>query len=115
MRLINEAEEANDFVVATNQVYTIRDLVQLAGKNFGFDIVFEGEGLHERGFDKKTGAVIVRLAKYFRPSDVGDFSKIKSLLGWEPSTSFEQMIDIMCLADQRELTLQVSSFKKSLI
>ena len=104
MRLINEAEEANDFVVATNQVYTIRDLVQLAGKNFGFDIVFEGEGLNERGFDKKTGAVIIEVSpKYFRPSDVtylkGDFSKIKSLLGWEPSTSFEQMIDIMCSAD----------------
>ena len=104
MRLINEAPEPDDYVVATNQVNTIRDLVQIAGRFFEFEIGFENEGANEKGYDRKTGAKIIEVnPRYFRPSDVtylqGDYSKIKRLLGWEPSTTFEQMIDIMCSAD----------------
>ena len=104
MRLINEAPFNDDYVVATNTVHSIRDLVTIASRNFGFDVQFEGSGLDEIGIDRKSGKKIVCVDKnYFRPSDVsirqGDYSKIKKSLGWSPTTSFEDMIDRMCEVD----------------
>ena len=104
MRLINESAISDDFVVATNLINTIRRLIKLAGENYGFDIIFEGEGVDEKGIDQKSGATVVEVdPKYFRPADTthmrGDYSKIKRVHGWQPQTSFEQMIEIMCIAD----------------
>jgi GDPmannose 4,6-dehydratase len=104
MRLMTESGVPDDFVVATNKVHTIRDLVARAGEFYGFNIMFEGEGLDEIAIDKNTGRKLVSVdERYFRPSDVtylqGDYSKIKATYGWEPETSFETMIDLMCKVD----------------
>lgn len=115
MRMINEAHSSDDYVVATNQVHSIRDLVSIAGRNFGFEIQFEGEGLNEVGIDTKTGNTIVLVdPTYFRPSDVtylqGDYGKIQSAFGWQPTTNFENMIDKMCDADLQRANAKVFVF-----
>lgn len=104
MRLMNESKVNDDFVVATNKVYTIRDLIKIAGNFYGYDIQFSGSGLDEVGIDSATGKILIKVdPRYFRPTDVtylqGDYTKINSLLGWEPKIDFKQMIEIMCEAD----------------
>ncbi|MDC0883395.1 GDP-mannose 4,6-dehydratase [Litorivicinus sp.] len=105
----------DDYVVATNQIHTIRDLVRTAGKYVGFDIEFEGEGLREVGYDSKTGNLIVNVdPAYFRPSDVtylkGDYSKIKRALGWEPLVGFDEMVRRMVEADQNRVCGEIHAF-----
>ena len=68
-------------------------------------IVWEGEGLDEVGIDKNTGRVVIKVnPKYFRPAEVetllGDATKAKEKLGWEPKTSFKQLVEDMCIYGQ---------------
>ena len=77
------------------------DLGIEAGSYFDMDIMWIGEGLDEVGIDKKSGNVIIKVdPKYFRPAEVeqllGDATKAKKELGWEPKTSFEQLVKEMC-------------------
>jgi GDPmannose 4,6-dehydratase len=79
--------------------------VEEAAPYFGMKIIWEGEGIEERGIDKYTGRTIVKVnAKYFRPAEVetllGDASKAKKQLGWEPKTSFKQLVEDMCINGQ---------------
>jgi GDPmannose 4,6-dehydratase len=72
----------------------------LAARHLGFSPEFEGEGLHERCFDKKSGKLLAEVHKeFFREPDTkalrGDFSKIKSELGWSPTTTFESLVGLM--------------------
>ena len=95
----------DDYVLATSDSRTVREFCEHAAPYFGFDLVWEGEGLDEIGKDKKTGTVLVRLdARYLRPVEVkaliGDSSKAKKVLGWEPKTTFEDLVRIMCEAER---------------
>lgn len=104
MWLMLQQEEPDDYVIATNEAHTVREFVELAGKHLGYEIVWEGEGLEERGIDKLTGKVLVKIdPKYFRPAEVdvlqGDYSKAKDKLGWEPSTTFVELVREMTEAD----------------
>jgi GDPmannose 4,6-dehydratase len=97
MQQICEAKTKDDYVMATNRVVSVRDFLSLASIGFGFDPVFDGEGLSEKCIDKKSGIVLAEVSKkYFRPSDVnylrGDYKKIKKALGWQPTTTLEEMI-----------------------
>jgi GDPmannose 4,6-dehydratase len=70
----------------------------------GYDLEWDGEGVNEFAVNKKTGKVIIRINKeFYRPSEVnkiiGDASKIKEKLGWEPSASVEQLVEMMARAD----------------
>ncbi|MDC1466884.1 GDP-mannose 4,6-dehydratase [Litorivicinus sp.] len=115
MQLIMNSGESDDYIVATNKVHTIRDLVQIAGTHLGLDIKFEGVGLNEIGIDAKTNRVIVKVdERYFRPSDVtylqGDFKKINTALGWYPKTSFREMIEKMVKTDKQRVGNQIHVF-----
>ena len=101
---INESKNASDYVIATNEVKTVREFLKFSAMAAGFSPIFEGEGLNERCVCEKTSKELAVVdKKYFRPSDVtylrGDYSKIKNDFGWEPTTSFEEMTEKMIKSD----------------
>lgn len=94
------------FVVGTNRTETVRDFVSMAFKAAGVDVVFEGKDENETGRDAKTGKIVMRVnPKFYRPAEVdilmGDYSKAKNELGWEPKTTLEQLCTMMVEADIR--------------
>lgn len=105
MWLMLQQDKPDDYVIATGIEYTVRQFVEEAAPYFGMDIVWEGEGLNEVGIDKNTGRTIIDVSpKYFRPAEVellvGDSSKAKQVLGWEPKTSFKELVEDMCIYGQ---------------
>jgi len=96
-----------DYVVATSKQYSVRQLVKLCFELVGRTIEFTGKDLLEQGVDAKTGEVLVVVSeKYFRPTEVetllGDATKAKKELGWEPETSFKKLIYEMMESDLQE-------------
>lgn len=94
----------DDFVLATNTAFSVRDFVDCAGKSLDFDIVWEGEGTEEKGIDRKAGKPIVTICKnLFRPAEVdlliGDSAKAKRDLNWTPKTNFPRLVSMMTGAD----------------
>ena len=101
MWLMLQQDKPDDYVIATGKMYSVRQFVEACAPYFDMDIMWIGEGLDEVGIDKKTGNVIIKVdPKYFRPAEVeqllGDATKAKKELGWEPKTSFEQLVKEMC-------------------
>jgi GDPmannose 4,6-dehydratase len=93
-----------DFVVATGAQHSVRDFVALAGELLGMDIAWRGRGQDEVGFDRRTGRTVVRVdPRYFRPTEVdsllGDASRIRAKLGWQPEISFDQLVREMVDGD----------------
>ncbi len=102
--LMLQQEYPDDFVIATGKQYSVRDFVNAAANELGITIRWEGEGSEEKGYDEKTNKCIVAVdPRYFRPTEVetllGDPAKAKQKLGWEPRTSFEQMVSEMVRED----------------
>jgi GDPmannose 4,6-dehydratase len=105
MWLMLQQDEPDDYVIATGEQYSVREFVEKAAPYFGMDIVWEGKGLDEIGIDRNTKKTIIKVnPKYFRPAEVetllGDSSKARKNLGWEPKISFEQLIEDMCIYGQ---------------
>jgi len=105
MWLMLQQDEPDDYVIATGEQYSVREFVEAAAPYFGMSIVWEGEGLNEVGIDKFTKREVVRVSpKYFRPAEVetllGDATKAKEKLGWEPKISFKQLVEDMCIYGQ---------------
>ena len=119
----------DDFVIATGEQYSVREFVQHAALELGMTIGFEGRGLDEVGFVEQVksretrvspGDVIVRVdPRYFRPTEVetllGDCSKAREKLGWEPRTPFTALVREMALADyqiaRRDALVTMAGFK----
>ena len=108
MWLILQQDQPDDFVIATGVQHTVRDFTEKAFKANGIDIKWVGESLEEKGYDAKTGKMLVCVnPEWFRPTDVdnlwGDPTKAKTVLGWNPQkTSYEELVEIMAKHD-REL------------
>jgi GDPmannose 4,6-dehydratase len=105
MWMMLQQDEPDDYVIATGEQYSVRNFVEEAAPYFGMNIVWEGEGLNEVGIDKNTKKTIIKVnPKYFRPAEVetllGDATKAKKMLGWEPKISFEQLVEDMCVYGQ---------------
>ena len=105
MWLMLQQDEPDDYVIATGTQYSVKDFVEEAAPYFGMKIAWEGEGLDEVGIDKLSKKTVIRVdPKYFRPAEVetllGDASKAKEKLGWEPKTSFKQLVEDMCIYGQ---------------
>ena len=105
MWLMLQQDEPDDYVIATGEQYSVREFVEAAAPFFGFNIEWMGEGLDEIGIDKTTKRTIVAVnEKYFRPAEVesllGDPTKAKEKLGWEPKTTFKQLVEDMCIYGQ---------------
>ncbi|MEI8013110.1 MAG: GDP-mannose 4,6-dehydratase, partial [Candidatus Omnitrophota bacterium] len=89
---ILQHDMADDFVLATGKTYAVREFVNLVFAELGIDIAWQGEGVNEKGINQKTGNVVIEIdPRYFRPTEVdlllGDASKAKEKLGWEPKCS----------------------------
>jgi len=105
MWLMLQQDEPDDYVIATGGQYSVREFVEEAAPYFGMNIIWVNEGLNEMGFDKNTMKPIIKVdPKYFRPAEVetllGDATKAKQKLGWEPEISFEQLVEDMCINGQ---------------
>src|SRR3989339_247261 len=103
-----QQDRPEDFVIATGETHSIREFAENSFGYAGFHLVWEGEGAEEKGIDKKTGKVVIEVdPRYFRPTEVeiliGDPSKAKQKLGWEPKVKFEQLVEIMTKADMDKL------------
>ena len=101
-----QADEPDTFVLATNRTETVRDFVTMAFKAADIAINWKGAAEQEQGIDQKTGKTLVRInPKFYRPAEVelliGDPAKAKEKLGWAPSTTLEQLCEMMVAADLR--------------
>lgn len=105
MWLIMQQDEPDDFVIATGVQYSVREFTEWSFKHVGIDLRWEGEGLDEKGYDAKTGKMLVCVnPAFYRPTDVvnlwGDPTKAKTVLGWDPAkTSVEELCRIMVESD----------------
>ncbi|WPL19911.1 GDP-mannose 4,6-dehydratase [Thiorhodovibrio winogradskyi] len=102
-----QQDQPEDFVIATGKQYSVREFVAIAAREIGIDIRWEGTGVEEKGYDQKTGACLVEVdPRYFRPTEVetllGDPTKAKEKLGWEPEISFEKLVAEMMREDLKE-------------
>ena len=105
MWLMLQQDEPEDFVIATGKQYSVREFVEESAPYFGMKIEWMGDGLREVGYDWNTKKAVIKVnPKYFRPAEVetllGDASKAKEKLGWEPKISFKQLVEDMCIYGQ---------------
>jgi len=105
--LMLQQEEPDDFVIATGEQHSVREVIETAGNNLGISIKWEGKGIDEKGINEENGKVIVAVDPgYFRPTEVenllGDASKAREKLGWKPRISFQQLISEMVTEDLKE-------------
>ncbi|RVX44572.1 GDPmannose 4,6-dehydratase [Nonomuraea polychroma] len=107
MWLMLQQPAPDDYVVATGETHSVRELCEAAFEHVGIDLVWKGEGVDERGIDRRTGKVLVEVdPKYFRPTEVdflaGDASKARKKLNWEPKTRFKELVSLMVEHDLRQ-------------
>lgn len=107
MWLMLQQREPDDYVVATNECHSVRELCEEAFRIIGRDLVWEGGGLEEKGVDRATGQVLVGVdPRYFRPTEVallqGDATRAREKLGWAPRTGFKELVRIMMDSDLQE-------------
>jgi GDPmannose 4,6-dehydratase len=104
MWLMLQQKKADDYVLATGETHTVREFIEKAFETVGIDIIWKGKGVDEKGYDKKTGKVLVEVSKeFYRPAEVdlllGDSSKAEKELGWKAKTKFEELVKMMVSAD----------------
>jgi GDPmannose 4,6-dehydratase len=102
--LMLQQAEAKDYVVATGEEHSVREFVELAGRELGMRITWSGAGVDERGIDAKTGRTVVRIdPRYFRPAEVetllGDPARAEAELGWKRTVSFTELVTEMARHD----------------
>ena len=105
MWLMLQQDEPDDYVIATGVQYSVKDFIEEAAPYFGMNIVWLNEGLDTVGYDRNSKKTVIRVdPKYFRPAEVetllGDASKAKEKMGWEPKISFKQLVEDMCIHGQ---------------
>lgn len=105
---ILQQDKPQDYVLSMNETHTVREFVELAFAELGYDIEWQGTGVDEKGIDKKSGRVLVEVdPRYFRPAEVellwGDSTKARTELGWEPKYSFMDLVKEMVQSDLEEL------------
>ncbi len=114
MWLMLQQDKPEDFVIATGKQYSVRDFINIAAVELGIEITWEGQDENEKGYDQNGRCIIEVNPFHFRPTEVesllGDPSKAKEVLNWEPTTSFQSLVKEMVEADfasaKQELTLK---------
>ncbi len=104
MWLIVQQKDPDDYVLATGETHTVRELVERAFAEIGITIGWKGQGIDERGLDTKTGKCLVEIdPRYFRPTEVdlllGDPTKARERLGWRHKTTFPELVSEMVASD----------------
>ena len=105
---ILQQDKPQDYVLSMNESHTVREFVELAFAELGYELEWQGTGVDEKGIDKKSGRVLVEVdPRYFRPAEVellwGDSTKARTELGWEPKYSFMDLVKEMVQSDLEEL------------
>jgi len=98
--LMLQQDAPDDYCIATGIQHSVRDFVDFAWDFFGKKIIWKGKGVNEKGYDKESGKLIVAIdPRYFRPTEVetllGDSSKARANLGWEPKITFQELVTEM--------------------
>ena len=104
MWLMMQQDKPDDYILATNKKMSVRKFIELSFKEIGIEIFWDGIGENEKGYNRETGDILVEIDKqYFRPNEVdlllGDYTKAKIELGWEPKHTVEQIIKDMVKSD----------------
>ena len=104
MWLMLQQEKPDDYVLATGEQHSVREFIEKSFELKGFRVKWKGIGINEIGYDEKTGRELVKIdPKYFRPTEVetllGDPSKAKERLGWNPQHSFDKLVKEMVYTD----------------
>ncbi len=99
-----QQEKADDYVVATGETHSVREFIALTCQLLGLDITWEGEGVNEKGIERKTNQTLIQInPDFYRPAEVdfliGNSQKAKNELGWTSKTTFEELVEIMAQAD----------------
>ena len=102
-----QQKKPQNFVISSGKTYTVKEFVNKAAKQFGFNLRWTGRGLNEKAYDIKTGKLIVTIEqKYFRPTEVnslfGSSEKAKKILNWYPKTNLDNLIKIMCEYEKKK-------------
>ncbi len=105
--LILQQDDPDDYVIATGEQHSVREFVEAAFHEVGIQVRWEGEGIQEKGYDDKSGKVLVEVdPRYFRPTEVdtllGDPTKAKEKLGWTPKVTLQELISEMVREDLKE-------------
>ena len=108
MWLMLQQPNPDDYVLATGKTFTVRQFVELVFGELGVPLAWRGKGVSEKGYDKRSGRVLVEVdPRYFRPTEVdllmGDASKAKAQLGWMPKTQLKQLVEEMLSEDLAEM------------
>ena len=103
-----QVDKPGDYVLATNETHTVREFVEESFKYFNEEIEWKGKGKEEVGILKSTGKEVVGInPRYFRPTEVdlliGDYTKAKNDLGWQPRVKFKDLVNLMVKADYEKL------------
>jgi GDPmannose 4,6-dehydratase len=106
MWLMLQQKKAEDYVIATGEVHSVREFVEAAFRHIGRKIVWRGQGVDEVGVDDASGQVLIRIdPRYFRPTEVdflqGDPTKAREQLGWQPKVTFGDLVAMMIAEDIR--------------
>lgn len=104
---ILQQDKPGDYVLATNETHTVREFVECAFAEVGVKIEWKGTGVDEKGYDKKTGKLLVDVnPRYFRPAEVellwGDATKAETQLGWKRKVDFKGLVSMMVQADMKK-------------
>lgn len=116
MWLMLQQKNPDDYVIATGETHSVREFTELAFKELGIDIIWQGKGVDEVGIDSRTGKIIVEVDPgYYRPTEVelliGDSSKARTKLGWEPKVRLEELVKMMIQSDEEEVLKNYPSEK----
>jgi GDPmannose 4,6-dehydratase len=120
MWMILQADAPEDFVISTGESHTVREFAERAFAETGIQLEWRGSGRDEKGIDAATGTPLVHIdPRYYRPAEVeyllGDSSKARKILSWQPTVRFRELVSMMTRADlesaHRELTLKEAGFK----
>lgn len=108
MWMILQQDKPGDYVLSSNETHTVREFVELAFKEVGIEIEWNGTGIEEKGYDKASGKVLVDInPRYFRPAEVdllhGDCRKAEKELGWKREVDFKGLISMMVNSDMQEI------------
>ena len=104
MWLMMQKSKADDYVVATNKTYSVKDFINEAVKHYNLRIFWRGKGKNQVAVNKANNKVIIKIdSKFYRPSEVnflkGDANKAKKILKWKPKVNFKKLVEIMSKAD----------------
>ncbi len=103
MWLMLQQDDPDDYVIATGEQHSVREFVELAAAELGWRITWKGEGVEEKGYTQDGRCIVAVDPRYFRPAEVhtlcGDATKAREKLGWQPKTSFAELVRDMVQAD----------------